>query len=95
MRIDLTRTDPDVNIDRFYHVELTDGLFDVAGVERVWGRRGTRGRHRVGWYTSRIEAVSAMSALVTEKKARGYVEIGATNDQTLPTHRRHEGRIQA
>lgn len=90
MRIDLTRTDPDVNMDRFYHVELTDGLFDVAGVERVWGRRGTRGRHRVDWYKSRNEAVSAISALVMEKKAHGYVEIGATNDQTLPTHRRRE-----
>jgi predicted DNA-binding WGR domain protein len=90
MRIDLARTDPDVNMDRFYHVELTDGLFDVAGVERVWGRRGTRGRHRVDWYTSHIEAVSAMSALVKEKKARGYVEIGATSGQTLPTHRWRE-----
>lgn len=79
MRIDLARTDPVVNMDRFYHVELTDGLFDIAGVERIWGRRGTRGRHRVDWYKSRTEAVSAMSALVTEKKARGYVEISATN----------------
>ena len=79
MRIDLARTDPVVNMDRFYHVELTDGLFDIAGVERVWGRRGTRGRHRVDWYKSRTDAVSAMSAHVTEKKARGYVEISATN----------------
>ena len=79
MRIDLARTDPDVNMDRFYHVELTDGLFEIAGVERVWGRRGTRGRHRMDWYKWRTEAVSAMSALVTEKKARGYVEISATN----------------
>ena len=90
MQIDLARTDPDVNMDRFYHVELTAGLFDAAGVERVWGRRGTHGRHRVDWYKSNIEAVSAMLALVTEKKARGYVEIGATSDQTFPTHRLRE-----
>lgn len=81
MRIDMARTDPDVNMDRFYHVELTDGLFDVAGVERFWGRRGTRGRYRVDWYTSRIEAVSAMSALVTENKARVYVEISGPNSK--------------
>lgn len=79
MRIDLARSDPDVNMDRFYHVRLTAGLFDVAGVERIWGRRGTRGRHRVDWYRTRVEAISAMSTLVTEKKARGYVEVGTTD----------------
>lgn len=39
MRIDLARSDPETNMDRFYHVELTDGLFDIAGVGRVWCRR--------------------------------------------------------
>lgn len=77
MRIDLARTDPDANMDRVYHIQLTAGLFDAAGVERVWGRRGTRGRHRVDWYAIGIEAISAMTTLVTEKKARGYVETGA------------------
>lgn len=75
MQIDLARTDPAVNMDRFYHVQLTAGLFDVAGVERIWGRRGTRGRHRVDWYETQKEAISAMHALVSRKKARGYVEV--------------------
>ncbi|MEM6899912.1 MAG: WGR domain-containing protein [Pseudomonadota bacterium] len=75
MQIDLARIDPDVNMDRFYHVQLTAGLFDVAGVERIWGRRGTRGRHRVDWYETQNEAISAMYELVSRKKARGYVEV--------------------
>lgn len=75
MQIDLARTDPDENVDRFYHVQLTAGLFQAAGVERVWGRRGTLGRHRVDWYDTQNEAISAMYALVSKKKARGYIEV--------------------
>ncbi|MCT4575718.1 WGR domain-containing protein [Donghicola sp.] len=75
MRVDLARTDPDVNMNRFYYVQLTKGIFGDAGVERFWGRRGTSGRHRLDWYQSEMDASSAMTKLVKAKLKRGYAPI--------------------
>ena len=50
MQIDMKRVDPECNMDRFYSVQLTQGLFGDHGVHRQWGRRGTWGRHRLDWY---------------------------------------------
>ena len=46
MQIDMKRVDPECNMDRFYSVQLTQGLFGDHGVHRQWGRRGTWGRLR-------------------------------------------------
>ena len=60
-------------MDRFYSVQLTQGLFGDHGVHRQWGRRGTWGRHRLDWYGTEFEAESALSDLVRQKLARGYL----------------------
>jgi predicted DNA-binding WGR domain protein len=73
MRVDLARTDPDVNMNRFYCVQLTRSLFGEIGVERQWGRRGTFGRRRLDWYGNEREAKSALSDLVKAKMSRGYM----------------------
>jgi len=73
MSIDMKRVDPEQNMDRFYFVELTQDMFGDHGVHRQWGRRGTNGRHRFDWYASASEAESAVSKLVREKLARGYL----------------------
>lgn len=73
MRIDMTRVDPGVNMDRFYCVQLTTGLFGEFGVQRLWGRCGTCGRQRLDWYESEPEATSALSKLVKQKLMRGYL----------------------
>ncbi|WP_339106926.1 WGR domain-containing protein [Roseovarius rhodophyticola] len=72
MRIDMTRVDPDANMDRFYCVQLTESLFGEIGVERQWGRRRTHGRRRLDWYRGDAEAKIALSNLVNEKLSRGY-----------------------
>ena len=60
-------------MDRFYSVQLTQGLFGDHGVHRQWGRRGTWGRHRLDWYGTEFKAESALSDLVRQKLARGYL----------------------
>ena len=73
MRFDMTRVDPGANMDRFYCVQLTRSLFGEFGVERQWGRRRTRGRRRLDWYSDELQAKSALSDLVKEKLSRGYL----------------------
>lgn len=73
MQIDMKRVDPECNMDRFYSVQLTQGLFGNHGVHRQWGRCGTWGRHRLDWYGTKVEAKSALSDLVRQKLARGYL----------------------
>ncbi len=73
MQIDMRRVDPSVNMNRFYSVELTKDLFGHIGVHRQWGRFGTWGRHRHDWFTSKTEAEYALSDLVKQKLARGYL----------------------
>lgn len=72
MRVDMTRVDSDVNMDRFYSVQLTQSLFGEVGIERQWGRRQTRGRCRLDWYVNEREAKSAFSDLIKTKLSRGY-----------------------
>lgn len=73
MQFDMRRVDPSRNMNRFYSVELTKDLFGAHGVHRQWGRFGTWGRHRFDWYKSRPEAERALSDLVKQKLARGYL----------------------
>lgn len=72
MRVDMTRVNADVNMDRFYSVQLTQSLFGEVGVERQWGRSRTRGRCRLDWYANEREAETAILDLVKAKLSRGY-----------------------
>lgn len=72
MWIDMERINPEINMDRFYCVQLTCGLFSDAGVERIWGRRGTKGRHRLDWYESKSDAAAALIKLIKAKEKKGY-----------------------
>lgn len=68
----LHRIDPDLNMARFYRVELTADLFGQVIVERRWGRIGSRGQHQLASYPSTSLAEAAASALVRVKERRGY-----------------------
>jgi predicted DNA-binding WGR domain protein len=68
----LHRIDPDLNLARFYRVEITLDLFRQIIVERRWGRIGSRGHHRLASYPSTSSAEAAASALVRVKERRGY-----------------------
>lgn len=73
MIIRMKRVDPDINMDRYYSVQLTTGLFGDYRLERRWGRNGTWGCLRLDWFQSKPEAENAMSYLV-----KGYIMKHAT-----------------
>ena len=68
----LHRIDPDLNMARFYRVEVTPDLFGEIIVERRWGRIGGRGQWRAASYPSIPLAEAAASRLVGAKERRGY-----------------------
>lgn len=68
----LHRVDPDLNMARFYRVEVLPDLFGDIIVERRWGRIRGRGQCRVTSYPSVRLAEAAASGLVRAKERRGY-----------------------
>ncbi|OUS06232.1 hypothetical protein A9Q96_09600 [Rhodobacterales bacterium 52_120_T64] len=72
MQIDMKRVDPEINMDRFYCVELTKDLFGVYGILRQRGRSGSWGHRLRVAYKTELEAQCAFSKLVKGKLTRGY-----------------------
>ena len=68
----LHRVDPDLNMARFYRVEVTPELFGAVIVERGWGRIGGRGQCRTASYASIPLAEVAAFGLIRVKERRGY-----------------------
>ncbi|MBL4929519.1 WGR domain-containing protein [Fuscibacter oryzae] len=68
----LHRVDPDLNMARFYRVEVLSDLFGEVVVERRWGRIGGRGQCLVASYPSTALAEAAASSLIHAKQGRGY-----------------------
>jgi len=65
----LTRTDPDANLYRFYHMEIVPGLFGDWGLVREWGRSG---QVRTDWFDNEEDAKDARFILHMKKAKRGY-----------------------
>ena len=80
MMIRMKRVNSKINMDRYYSVQLTMGLFGDYGMERHWGRNGTWGRFRLDWFQTENEAEIALSKLVKEKLMKGYVMRHAPQD---------------
>ena len=68
----LHRVDRDLNMARFYRVEVLPDLFGDIIVERRWGRIGGRGQFRAASFRSTSLAEAAVSALLSAKERRGY-----------------------
>lgn len=68
----LHRVDPDLNMARFYRVEVLPDLFGEVIVERRWGRIGGRGQSHSASYRSTSLAEAAASRLIVAKERRGY-----------------------
>lgn len=68
----LYRVDRDLNMARFYRVEVLPDLFGEIVVERRWGRIGGRGQCRASSYATTSLAEAAASRLIGAKERRGY-----------------------
>lgn len=68
----LHRVDPELNMARFYRVEVLPDLFGEIVVERRWGRIGGRGQSQSASYRSTSLAEAAASRLIVAKERRGY-----------------------
>lgn len=68
----LTRTEPDANMRRFYHMDIVPGLFDEWALVRNWGRIGSSGQVRTDWFATEAEAKNARIELHMAKAKRGY-----------------------
>ena len=68
----LTRTQPEANLHRFYRLEIVPGLFGDWGLVRNWGRIGSSGQLRTDWFETEAEAKHARFELHMAKAKRGY-----------------------
>lgn len=68
----LHRIDPDLNMARFYRIEMLPDLFGAIIVERRWGRIGGRGQSRTASYPSIQVADTEAKELIRLKERRGY-----------------------
>jgi predicted DNA-binding WGR domain protein len=68
----LERTDPSVNMDRFYVLRLEASLFGDTSLVRQWGRRGTYGREVRSLYECEADARETLEAWLNRKMRRGY-----------------------
>ncbi len=68
----LHRVDLDLNMARFYRVEVLPDLFGEVILERRWGRIGGRGQFRAASYPSILLAEAVASRLIGAKERRGY-----------------------
>lgn len=69
----LYRIDPDVNMARYYRVELACDLFNAITLQRTWGRIGSRGQSCMASFPSVASAEAAASKLIQSKERRGYL----------------------
>jgi predicted DNA-binding WGR domain protein len=68
----LVRIQPERNMQRFYHMEVSRDLFGRAVLVRHWGRLGTRGRKRLDPYADPGAAINALAVILRAKRRRGY-----------------------
>lgn len=74
--VHLIHVNPDVNMARFYGIELQPTLFGEVSVLRTWGRIGTNGQAMMVTYDNEAQANDALQILEQQKRRRGYVPVG-------------------
>ncbi|WP_377194328.1 WGR domain-containing protein [Ruegeria meonggei] len=74
--VHLIHVDPDVNMARFYGIELQPTLFGEVSVLRTWGSIGTNGQAMMVTYDDEAQAADALDKLERQKRRRGYVPVG-------------------
>ena len=75
MKVRLEKTDWSKNQDKFYKVEVLEGIGDYT-VVATYGRKGTTGRSIVKLTSySQNKAINKANELIYQKLAKGYKEI--------------------
>jgi predicted DNA-binding WGR domain protein len=74
--VHLIHVDPEINMARFYGIELQPTLFGEVSVLRTWGRIGTNGQAMMVTYDDEALASEALHNLEKQKLRRGYVPVG-------------------
>jgi predicted DNA-binding WGR domain protein len=80
--ITLYRTDPALNMRRYYRLDMQRDLFGAWCVVYEWGRIGRAGRMQIAAYPSPAEAEAAIKRQRLVKERRGYSG-GASDDQSI------------
>ncbi len=68
----LRRTDPNLNMARFYALSVETSLFGEVILIRRWGRIGVHGRVRSEWFDTLSAAAERMAVIAALKTRRGY-----------------------
>lgn len=68
----IERSDPDLNMARFYALSIKETLFGQTCVVRRWGRIGTEGKTIQHSFDTETEAVDLFLYLLRVRKTRGY-----------------------
>ena len=74
--VHLIHVNPDVNMARFYGIELQPTLFGEVSILRTWGRIGTNGQAMMVTYDDEAQAGEALQKLEKKKRGRGYIPVG-------------------
>ena len=73
--VHLIHVNPELNMARFYGIDLQPTLFGEMSVLRSWGRIGTKGRGMMVTYEDSAQASEALLKLDKQKRCRGYVAV--------------------
>ncbi|WP_085802311.1 WGR domain-containing protein [Roseovarius aestuarii] len=73
--VHLIHMNPELNMARFYGIDIQPTLFGEMSVLRSWGRIGTKGRGMMVTYEDSAQAAEALLKLDKQKRRRGYVAV--------------------
>ena len=73
--VQLTRSNPTSNMQRFYALHVAPTLFGEWGLISEWGRIGSPGTVREQLFDNEQSAESALAKRVTTKTKRGYIQV--------------------
>ena len=73
MSVRMTRVDPEINMARFYEIDVQPTLFGEFTVERHWGRIGATGQSKTFWFDDEAAADQMAKSVSAIKLRRGYV----------------------
>lgn len=76
MVLHLIRTDPPLNMHRYYRMRLAPDLFGGCALVREWGRIGLSCRREIELHADEGTAQSRLLVIARQKYQRGYVASG-------------------